>query len=100
MFATGGDVALWRHYDVVRVAFGALKDVLTPWQLDTGANDLAELDAGWDIIGEAFSNFQEDLNRGRNSTVAFRTLCQVLRDSVKVWRDQLNRVAERLQVGR
>jgi hypothetical protein len=98
--ASGADVALWRQFDALRVAFDVFKKVLTPWQLEHGANDLAELDAGLAIISEAFGNFQEDLDRGRNGTLALRTLCQVLRDSTKVWGQELGRVAKRLQVGR
>jgi hypothetical protein len=99
-YAQGADTLLWQHYEGIRVGFGTLTRALTPRQLEMGANDLAELDAGLAIIGEAFANFQDDLSRGRSGAVAFRTLCQVLRDSMKVWVQELNRVAKRLQVGR
>jgi hypothetical protein len=100
MFNTGADVTLWNQYDALRVAYGALKNTLTPWQVDNGANELAELDAGLDIIGQAFGNFQDDLNGGRNATIAFRTLSQVLRDSTRLWGQEFNRMAMRLRIGR
>jgi hypothetical protein len=99
-FAQGADTLLWQHYEGVRVGFGALTRALTPRQLEVGANDLAELDAGWAIIGEAFKNFQDDLNARRSPEIAFRTLCRVLQDSSKVWVQQLDRVVKRLQIGR
>jgi hypothetical protein len=97
---TGADVVLWRHYEGLGISFKALKRSLSPQQLQFGANDLAELEAGLAIVGEAFAYFQEDLNQGRHATVAFRTLCQVLRDSSRLWGRELNRVARQLQVGR
>jgi hypothetical protein len=99
MFNTGADVLLWRHYDGLGVSFRAFQRSLSPQQQEFGANNLAELDAGLAIIGEAFANFQDDLNQGRHGTVAFRTLCQVLRDSARVWGQEMNRVARQLQVG-
>src|SRR6516162_6331115 len=48
-----------------REAYNGFKQTLTPQQLARGANALAELDAGLDIIAEAFTNFQNDLAAGR-----------------------------------
>jgi hypothetical protein len=100
MFNTGADANLFRQVDAVRVAYETLKAVLLPWQLERGANDLAELDAGLAIISEAFPNFREDINRGRNEKVALRTLCQVLRGSFQVWKRQLDQTSDRLRLGR
>jgi len=100
MFNTGADTVLWTHFEGLRIAFGEFARSLNPAQAQQGANDLAELEAGLGIISEAFSNFQDDLNAGRNPTIAFRTLSQVLRDSVRLWGQQLRLVARRMQVGR
>jgi hypothetical protein len=99
-FGPGADTVLWNNFEGIRVGFGALTRSLSPKQLDYGANDLAELDAGLAIIGEAFTNFQDDLSNGRSVTVAYHTLCQVLRESMRLWAQELNRVAKRLQIGR
>jgi hypothetical protein len=99
-FNTNPDVMLWNHFDGVRVGFQMLKNSLAPAQLQRGANDLADLDAGLEIIAEAFPNFHEDLNNGRSPQVALRTLSQVLRDAMKLWGQQLNQVARRIQIGR
>ena len=100
MFNTGADTTLWTHFEGLRIGFGEFTRSLSPAQLQRGANDLAELDAGLAIIGEAFPNFQDDLNSGRHPTEAIRTLCQVLRDSVKLWGQQLRVVSQRLRVAR
>ena len=57
-FAQEADLVLWQNYEGVRMGFEALTRTLTPQQLQYGANDLDELDAGLAIIGEAFTNFQ------------------------------------------
>ena len=100
MFNAAPDEMLWTQFDGVRVGFQVLTSSLSPWQLDRGANDLAELDAGLGIIAEAFPNFQDDLSNGRPQAVALRTLCQVLRESFDLWERQLNQVASRLHIGR
>jgi hypothetical protein len=100
MYNVGADANLYRQFDAVRVAYETLKRVLLPWQLDAAGNDLAELDAGLGIISEAFPNFQQDLNNGRNQQIAYRTLCQVLRDSMALWRRQLDQVSNGLRLGR
>lgn len=94
------DVILWHEFERICMSFERLESSLAPIQLDRGANDLADLNAGLDIIAEAFPNFQKDLDRGRPVPEAVRTLCQVLRDAMKLWGQQLSRVAHRLQIGR
>jgi hypothetical protein len=99
-FNTPPDVMLWHNFDGLRVGFQTIKSSLAPVQVQRGANDLADLDAGLAIIAEAFPNFQEDLNNGRSYQVALHTLRQVLRDSMRIWTQQFNSVARRLQIGR
>src|SRR5262245_11204462 len=69
---------LWGNFDSVRGSYNALKQTLTPDQLAKGANALAELDAGLDIIQEAFANYENDLAAGRAMHAALRDLCEVL----------------------
>src|SRR5262249_47708671 len=56
---TAQDAVLWNHFGNVRASFQALTQVLSPAQVQRGANDLAELDAGLAIISEAFANYEE-----------------------------------------
>jgi hypothetical protein len=100
MLNTAPDVTLFRQFDAIGVAFRAFTQTLTPWQAQRGANELADLDAGLSIIGEAFPNFQEDLNQGRSPQIALRTLCQVLREASQVWERQLRQTATTIRVGR
>ena len=77
-----------------------MKQTLNPQQRAYGANAFAELDAGLDILQEAFTNFQNDVGAGRNPRSAFRDMCQVLRQASQVWAQQLNKDCSSLRVGR
>jgi hypothetical protein len=96
----GGYDVLGRQYQTLCASFDAFKRSLAPAQLDSGANDLAELDAGLGIIGEAFGIYQQELASGRSSTLALRDLCTVLRDAIGLWLQELNRSCARLRIGR
>jgi len=98
-YRTGAPDILWQQFQGVVGAYVDLKRSLTPQQLYVGGNDLAELDAGLDIIGGAFVNYQNDLAAGRSPNLAMRTLCRVLNQGMGVWFRQLNMVSSRLQVG-
>src|SRR4051812_26153634 len=87
------------EYQELRTAYDNLKQTLAPAQWQRGANSLAELDAGLDIISEAFTNFQNDLAVGRSSGSATRDLCQVLRQGVQLWSQELNKTASGLRIG-
>ncbi len=95
----GGSQNLWQQFQSLRGAYAEFKQTLSPQQLNQGANSLAEIDAGLDIIQQAFSNYEEDLAGGRPATTALRDLCQVLREGSRVWWQELNRCCSRLRVG-
>jgi len=98
-YVTGGADKLWQQMQVVRGAYSAFKATLAPAQVAHGANDLAELDAGLDIIEEAFVGYQEEIAGGRSPSVALRGLCQVLTQSMGLWLRELNQSSNRLRVG-
>jgi len=98
-YVNEGYAMVWQGFQAIRGAYGSFKSTLTPNQLAYGANDLADLDAGLDIIQEAFGNFQEDVNSGQSSASSFRNLCQVLSRATAVWLQQFNKVCARLRVG-
>jgi len=83
-YVNEGYAMVWQGFQAIRGAYGSFKSTLTPNQLNAGANDLADLDAGLDIIQEAFGNFQEDVNSGQSSASSFRNLCQVLSSATAV----------------
>jgi len=87
------------QFQSLRGAYGALKQTLTPNQLAKGANSLAELDAGLDILQEAFANFQNDVAAGRPVNSALRDMCEVLRQGSQVWAQELYKRCSQLRVG-
>jgi len=72
---------------------------LNPQQLANGADELAELSAGLDILQESFTNYHNDVAGGRSEGAAFAELTRVLRQIAGLWLQEVNRVSARLQVG-
>jgi hypothetical protein len=98
-YRTGGDVMLYEQFQGVRNTFNGLMMTLNPQQRAVGANEIAELSAGLDILQEAFSNYQADVAGGRPPSVALSDLCTVLYQASKVWLQELNKDCGRLRVG-
>src|ERR1043166_2848968 len=69
---------VWQVFGGLREAFNAFKATLNQQQLAYGANQLAELDGGLDIIAEAFDNYQEDVSAGQPPGPALRNMCSVM----------------------
>jgi hypothetical protein len=87
------------QYQTLRASYGALKQTLNQRQLTAGANALAELDAGLDIIEEAFANCQNDVSAGRDARIALRDMCRVLKQGTQVWAQQLTRTCSQFRIG-
>ncbi len=98
-FGAQGYDNVWRTFQAARATYEVLKSTLTSQQLTYGANDLAELDAGLDIIQEAFAYYQADLAAGQSVSNALRNMSRVLRQSSDVWLRELNKTCSRLRVG-
>jgi hypothetical protein len=98
-YATGGADLVWQQFQSVRGAYNNFKTSLTPQQVQYGANDLAELDAGLDIIQEAFTGYQNDLASGRSASTALRSLCQVLNQAAGFWLQEFNKDCARMRAG-
>ena len=64
------------------IDYAGFKGTLTMEQSVYGGNRLAELDAGLDIIQEAFANYQTALGNGQAPHHAFNNLKQVLSHAV------------------
>ena|SRR5260221_10047800 len=88
------------QFDGLRAAYGGLKNTLTPKQLAYGANDLAEMDAGLDILQDAFCNYEQDIADGRPLGPALNRMCQAVRQGSDLWLQELKRKAARLRIGR
>ena len=96
---SGGDGLLWQQFQYLRSAFSGLLQTLNARQASGGANEFAELNSGLDIIQEAFSNYQNDVDSGRSPNGALNDLCQVLYQSSGVWLQEFNKDCSRLRVG-
>jgi len=90
---------VWQQFQNLRASYNSFRASLTSQQLSRGANDLAQLDAGLDILQEAFSNYQQEVADGQSSTQAFNDMCQVLAQASNVWAQELTQVSNRLRVG-
>ena len=88
-----------QQFQALRDSYNGLKQTLNPQQLARGANDLAELDAGLDIIQEAFGNYQEAVGAGQPVNSALRDMCQILGQASQIWLQELNKRCAGLRVG-
>src|SRR5262245_36353437 len=77
-YGDSGYGTVWQQFQNLRGAYIGFKNTLSPQQLSAGANEIAELDAGLDILQESFNNYQEDVAAGQQTYSALNNLCQVL----------------------
>jgi hypothetical protein len=97
-YVTGSYDNIWQQFQMLRGAYDAFKATLTPNQLKSAGNELAELEAGLDILQEAFDEYQQDVAAGRSPIAALRSMCQALDEAAGVWLQELNKTAMRLRV--
>jgi hypothetical protein len=95
----GGYGLMVQQFQAVRDRYSGFKSTLTPQQLASGANQLAELDAGLDIIQEAFTDYQTAVANGQASNTASANLRQVLNEALRVWTQELKPDCRQLRVG-
>ena len=98
-YATGGADVVFQQFQTLRGTYTAFTATLNSQQLANGANELAELSAGLDIIQQAFANYQDDVAGGRDPRAALSDMCQVLSQGVGVWQQEFKRDCARLRVG-
>ena len=98
-YPDGGYGLLVHQFQAVRDHYSAFKSTLTPQQLVSSTNQLAELDAGLDIIQNAFTNYQTAVANGQSSNTASANLRQVLNKAIQVWTHKLKQDRRQLRVG-
>jgi len=98
-FREQGYGSMWRSFQELRRDFLAFTQTLTPQQSAYGANDLAELNAGLDILEEAFDNYRKDVAAGHSTAAALANLSRVLRQGSTLWLQKLNKTSSRLKIG-
>ena len=96
----GGSYGLLvQQFQAVRDQYNRFESTLTPQQLASSANQLAELGAGLDIIQEAFTDYQTAVVNGQSSNTASANLRQVLNKAIQVWTHKLKQDRRQLRVG-
>ena len=95
----GGYGLLMQQFQAVRDQYAGFKSTLNPQQLSAGANLIAELDSGLDIIQEAFTDYQTAVANGQSSSTAFANMRQVLNEAMGVWVQEFKQNSRQLRVG-
>ena len=95
----GGYGLLVQQFQAVRSQYSGFKSTLNPQQLNSGANQVAELDSGLDIIQEAFSDYQAAVANGQSDSSAFANMSQVLNEAMRVWVQEFKLDCRQLRVG-
>jgi len=90
---------LTQQFQAVRDQYAGFKTTLKPQQLSLGANQLAELDAGLDIIQEAFTDYQTGMANGQSTYTALANMCRVLNQAIGVWAREFKQDCRQLRVG-
>ncbi len=98
-YVGGGAPLLQQQFQAVCGQYANFKSTLTPQQLNSGANMVAELDAGLEIIQEAFGDYDTAIANGQSPASAYSNLRQVLSQAMRVWSDQFRRDCGQIRVG-
>ena len=98
-YAGGGYGLLVQQFQAVRSQYAGFRSTLSPQQLNSGANQVAELDSGLDIIQEAFTDYQSAVANGQSGNSAFSNMRQVLNEAMGVWVREFRRDCGQLRVG-
>ena len=88
-----------QQFQAVRDQYAGFKSTLNPQQLNSGANQVAELDSGLDIIQEAFADYQNAVVNGQSDSSAFANMRQVLNEAMGVWVQEFKQDCRQLRVG-
>jgi hypothetical protein len=98
-YTGGGYGMLVQQFQAVRGQYGSLKSTLSPQQSASGANQLAELDAGLDIIQEAFTDYQTSVANGQSTSTAYANMAKVLNEAIRVWTQEMKQDCRQLRIG-
>jgi hypothetical protein len=97
-FLRDGYGNLWQRFASLRSSFERFKGTLSPDQQMRGANELAELSSGLDIIQEVFGDSSRGAAESLANPMAFRRMCGVLDRAVAAWATEMEQVSRRLGV--
>ncbi|PWU09303.1 MAG: hypothetical protein C5B50_27710 [Verrucomicrobia bacterium] len=98
-FASGGFESVYQQFETLRGLYSAFTQTLNSQQASRGANQIAELAGGLNILAEAFTNYQDDVANGRDLRAALSDMCHVLNEAAAVWLQEFNKDCLQLRVG-
>jgi hypothetical protein len=98
-YTGGGYGLLVQQFQAVRAQYAGFKSTLAPQQLNSGANQVAELDSGLEIIQEAFTDYQTAVTNGQSTNTAFANMRKVLNEAMGVWVQEFKQDCRQLRVG-
>jgi hypothetical protein len=98
-YGGGGYGLLVQQFQAVRDQYAGFKSTLSPQQLNSGGNQVAELDSGLNIIQEAFADYQNAVANGQSDSSAFANMRQVLNEAMGVWGQEFKQNCRQLRVG-
>ena len=84
------------QFQSLRATFHALGQLALQLQTPRAANAVAELEAGLNIIAEAFLPMQQDLQAGAFNPDTIQRMGQALNDALIEWQKELKRCSSRL----
>lgn len=87
------------NFNSMRAQYNLFRNTMNAAQVSRAANEWAELDAGLDVLAEAFSDYQEQTPPGTFNVSAFRNMCAVLGQAAGVWLTEFNDAVGRSQIG-
>jgi hypothetical protein len=94
---------LWNDYQLLemqfqnlRTTFSAVAGLAAQLQSARALNAAAELEAGLNILSEAFAPVQQELQAGTLNRDTVQRMCQVLNEALLEWQKELKRCSSRL----
>ena len=86
------------HFQNLRTTFNALGELALQLQSPRAANAAAELQAGLNIISEAFVPVQQEMQAGALNRDTVLRMCQVTNEALLEWQKELKKCSSRLGV--
>ena len=84
------------QFQHLRSTFNALQQLALQLQSPRAANAAAELEAGLNIISEAFIPMQQEIQAGAFNPDTVQRMCQALNEALLEWQKELKKCSSRL----
>ena len=84
------------QFQNLRATFNAVGELALQLQSPRAANAAAELQAGLDIISEAFTPVQQEIQASTLNRDTVLRMCEVLNEALMEWQKELKRCSSRL----